>query len=404
MTEKTEVINQSAGELDSRKGWVAVGTAFASTFIVFGIAYSFGAFFNPMASEFNASRSATSAVFSITIFLSLTGGIITGPLSDRFGPKPVLICGGLAIGIGLYLTSIVNSIWIGYVTYGLGVGIGVACGYVPMIAVVGAWFEKRRAGALGIAVTGVGFGTLLMAPLAASLINKYGWRQTYVIFSVLSLVMLAVCAFLTPRPPAASGEDVKKSLGQLIRTPIFRYMYLGALFNTLALFVPFVFLVPYAKSQGINEVAAASLMGIIGGASIAGRLIFGALGDKVSSIRLFQATFFIAALSYLVWLLASDSFILLVCFAAFLGTGYGGFIALSPVVTAELFGLVGLGSILGAMYTAAGIGGLVGPPLAGYLIDRTGSYSPAILTAMIFGFIAFLFLIPILRYMKRQIQ
>ncbi len=190
----------------------------------------------------------------------------------------------------------------------------------------------------------------------------------------------------------------------MIRTPIFRYMYLGALFNTLALFVPFVFLIPYAKSQGINEVAAASLMGIIGGASIAGRLIFGALGDKVSSIRLFQATFFIAALSYLVWLLASDSFILLVCFAAFLGTGYGGFIALSPVVTAELFGLVGLGSILGAMYTAAGIGGLIGPPLAGYLIDRTGSYSPAILTAMIFGFIAFLFLIPILRYMKRQIQ
>ena len=82
----------------------------------------------------------------------------------------------------------------------------------------------------------------------------------------------------------------------------------------------------------------------------------------------------------------------------------GGFIALSPAVTAELFGLVGLGSILGAMYTAAGIGGLIGPPLAGYLIDSTGSYSPAIVTAMIFGFIAFLFLIPITRYMRNQLQ
>ena len=404
MTTNPNTVNQESVELDSWRGWVAVGTAFASTFIVFGIAYSFGAFFNSMSAEFSASRSATSAVFSITTFLFFTGGIITGPLSDRFGPRPVLICGGLAIGAGLYLTSLVNSIWIGYITYGLGVGIGVACGYVPMVAVVGAWFEKRRAAALGMAVTGIGFGTLLMSPLAANLISKYGWRQTYVIFGIVSLIVLILCAFITPRPPAASGDEVKKSLGQLIKTPIFRYMYLGGFFNTLALFVPFVFLVPYAKSQGVNEVAAASLMGIIGGSSIAGRLVFGALGDKVSRIRLFQTTFFIVALSYLVWLVAADSFVMLVCFAALLGAGYGGFIALSPAVTAELFGLVGLGSILGAMYTAAGIGGLIGPPLAGYLIDRSGSYTPAIITAMVFGFIAFLFLIPIIRHMKKQIQ
>jgi len=404
MTDKSIKLTKLSDELDSWKGWIAVACAFISTFITFGIAYSFGAFFNSMSSEFNASRSATSAVFSITTFLFFTGGIITGPLGDRFGPKPVLFCGGLAIGFGLYLTSMVNSIWIGYITYGLGVGIGVACGYVPMVAVVGAWFEKRRAAALGIAVTGIGFGTLLMAPLAASLITKYGWRKTYVIFGLISVIVLALCAFITPRPPPVSGNEVKKSLGQLIKMPIFRYMYLGGFFNTLALFVPFVFLVPYAKSQGVNEVAAASLMGIIGGASIGGRLIFGALGDKVSRIRLFQATFFIVALSYLVWLVASDSYVLLVCFAALLGAGYGGFIALSPAVTAEIFGLVGLGSILGAMYTAAGIGGLIGPPLAGYLIDSTGSYSPAIVTAMLFGFIAFLFLIPILRHMKNLVQ
>ena len=402
MTLDSSISDTNTTALDSWKGWVAVGAAFASTFILFGIAYSFGAFFNSMSAEFGVSRSATSAVFSITTCLFFTGGIITGPLSDRFGPRPVLIFGGIAIGVGLYLTSLVNSIWVGYLTYGLGVGIGVACGYVPMIAVVGAWFEKRRAAALGIAVTGIGFGTLLMSPLAASLIGKYGWRQTYVIFGIVSLIVLLLCAFITPRAPAAPGDEVKTSLGQLVRMPIFRYMYLGGIFNTLALFVPFVFLVPYAKSQGIEEIAAASLMGIIGGASIGGRLIFGALGDKVSRIRLFQATFFIVALSYLLWLVAADSFVLLVCFAALLGSGYGGFIALSPAVTAEIFGLTGLGSILGAMYTAAGIGGLIGPPLAGYLIDRTGSYTPAIVTAMIFGFIAFLFLIPLIRHMKKM--
>ncbi|MBW2365017.1 MAG: MFS transporter, partial [Deltaproteobacteria bacterium] len=209
--------------------------------------------------DFGASRTATSAVFSITTFIFFTGGIISGSVADRFGPKPVLIFGGLTMGLGLYLTSLVNSIWVGYVTYGLGVGIGVACGYVPMVAVVGAWFEKRRAAALGVAVTGIGFGTLLMAPLAASLINRFGWRQTYVIFGIFSAVILVLCGFITPRSPMLSEQDTKNRLRDVIKTPVFRYMYLSGFFNTLALFFPFVFLVPYARAQGINDVAAASL-------------------------------------------------------------------------------------------------------------------------------------------------
>lgn len=391
-------------ELDSWKGWVSVGCAFVSTFICFGIAYSFGAFFDSMSLDFGASRTATSAVFSITTFIFFTGGIISGSVADRFGPKPVLIFGGLTMGLGLYLTSLVNSIWVGYVTYGLGVGIGVACGYVPMVAVVGAWFEKRRAAALGVAVTGIGFGTLLMAPLAASLINKFGWRQTYVIFGIFSAVILLLCGFITPRSPVLSEQDTKNRLRDVIKTPVFRYMYLSGFFNTLALFFPFVFLVPYARAQGINDVAAASLVGIIGGASIIGRLGFGALGDKISRIRLFQTTFFLVALSFSLWLLASKSYIMLVAFAVVLGAGYGGFIALSPAVAAELFGLIGLGSILGAMYTAAGFGGLLGPPMAGYLIDSTGSYTLAIIAAMVLAFIAFLLLIPVERFMHSHMQ
>jgi len=393
-------IQNPTDELDSWKGWVAVGCAFVSMFICFGITYSFGAFFDSMSSDFDTSRSATSAVFSITTFIFFSGGIISGNAADRFGPKPVLIFGGLSMGLGLYLTSLINELWVVYITYGLGVGVGVACGYVPMVAVVGAWFERRRAAALGVAVTGVGFGTLLMSPLAASLINKYGWRQTYVIFGIGSVVVLLLCGFLTPRPPPSAGQQAGIRLRDLVKAPVFRYMYLSGFLTSLALFVPFVFLVPYAKAQGIDEVAAASLVGIIGGASIVGRLGFGALGDKISSIRLFQTTFFMVAISYLVWLLASDSFTLLILYAALLGAGYGGFIVLSPTVAAEIFGLVGLGTILGAMYTAAGFGGLLGPTLAGYLIDNTGSYNAAIITAMIFAFFAFLLLIPVGRHMR----
>ena len=390
-----------SAELDSLKGWVAVGCAFSATFICFGVAYSFGAFFDSMSSEFNIGRSATSAVFSITTFLFFIGGIFSGSATDRFGPKPVLMIGGLSMGLGLYLTSLVNSIWVGYVTYGLGVGIGVSCGYVPMVAVVGAWFEKRRAAAIGIAVTGVGFGTLLMAPLAANLINRYGWRQTYVIFGILSVVILVLCGVFTPRPPAVSSQEPKMSFRDLIQTPAFRYIYCAAFLNTLALFYPFVFLIPYARMQGIDEVLAASLVGIIGAASIIGRLGFGALGVKFSPIHLFQLTFLLVPFSFIFWMLAADSFLMMLVFAILLGTGYGGFIALSPTVTAELFGLAGLGSILGTIYTAAGFGGLLGPPLAGYLIDTTGSFTMATIAAMALSCLAFLFLFPIERIMRR---
>jgi len=388
-------------ELDSRKGWVVVGAAFVSTFICFGVAYGFGAFFDSMATEFGASRSATSLVFSITTFIFFTGGIVSGYAADRFGPRPVLIFGGLVMGIGLYLTSMVNSLQAGYITYGLGVGIGVACGYVPMVATVGGWFERRRAMALGISVTGIGFGTLLMAPLAAGLINRYGWRHTYVIFGIASTIVLILCGLVAKRPPPSPGQEAQISLKDAVKTPVFRYMYAAAFLNTLALFVPFVFIVPFARFQGVGEVTAASLVGIIGGASIAGRLGYGFLGDRFSRIRLFQATFFLVAVSFAVWWLASGSFLLLVVFAVFLGFNYGGYIALSPLVAAELFGPSGLGGILGAMYTAAGFGSLIGPPLAGYMIDVTGTYTMAILAAMGMAFLAFLLLVPLNRLVEK---
>ena len=388
--------------VDSLKGWLAAGLAFASMFICFGVVYSFGAFFDSMVSEFKASSSATSAVFSITTFIFLTGGIVSGMVADRIGARPVLIFGGISLGLGLCLTSLVNSLWVTYITFGVGVGVGVACGYVPMLAVVGAWFERRRAAALGIAVTGVGLGTLIATPLAAALIGHFGWRRTYVIFGITSVIGMILCGVFTPRPPVPPGQQPGMQLRELVKIPVFRYMYLSGFFLSLALFFSIVYLVSYATTQGIDEIAAASLMGISGGASVVGRLGFGAMGDKISRLRLYQSTFLILTISFLVWLISANSFPLLIVYAVMMGAGWGGFIALSPVVAAEIFGPVGLGTILGATYTAAGFAGLLGPTLAGHIIDKSGSYQPAIIAAMIVAFAGFLLLIPIGRYLRRR--
>lgn len=382
-----------SAEVDSARAWVVLGASFITGFTIFGIAYSFGAFFKPIADEFGAGRGATSALFSITAFTYFVLSSVTGHIADRVGPRPVLATGAIVMGLGLALTSRIDRLWLGYLTYGSGVGIGVACGYVPMIAAVGGWFRKRRNAALGIAVTGAGGGTLAVAPLAAALIERYGWRATYLGFGVASAAILLACAAMTPRPPT-HVEASQLSLSEAIRTRAFALLYAASLLTGVALFVPMVFLPAFASDQGAGKVAAAALVGFIGGSSMVGRLGLGTLSDRVNCIRLYQLSFLIVGLSFVVWITA-QSYAWLVIFAVIMGTGYGGYVGLAPSVVVELFGIRTLGRVLGALYTSAGVAALIGPPMAGFVIDRTGSYRWAIYTSFAMGMAAFAVLLPL---------
>jgi MFS family permease len=170
-------------------------------------------------------------------------------------------------------------------------------------------------------------------------------------------------------------------------------MYLSTLLVVLALFIPFVFLGDYMDEKNIDG-SAGLLVGLIGLSSVLGRLGLGALAGSFSVIRLYQGSFLGIALSLLIWLAAGQSYALLIVFSIALGVAYGGFIALAPAVAADIFGPVGLGGVLGAIYTAAGIGGFIGPPVAGELLDRFG-YSPTLITAFgaaMLGFVVLLLL------------
>jgi MFS family permease len=374
-------MDPSHSPLDSARSWVVVGAAFISTFTVFGVVYSFGAFFDSMASEFGIGRGATALMFSVTTALYFTLGLVTGRLADRFGPRPVLIFGAVALGTGLIVTSRVSSIWVGYATYGIGVGIAAACGYVPMVATVGAWFDKKRTLALGISVSGIGAGTLVFAPVSSALIEAYGWRTSYVILGVAGTTLLLVASIGAFRPHVPVGST-RVNLGQVVRNRSFLSLYAASLLASMALFVPFVFIKSYATERGIDSGLAAALVGIIGASSIIGRLGIGALGTRWGTTALMQGSFALMTLSYLLWLFADGTYLVLVAFAVVMGVGYGGFIALSPAVVATLFGTVGMATILGAVYTSAGLGGLIGPPIAGEIIDRI-SYPAGIIFALV---------------------
>ncbi len=367
----------STATVDSARGWVVVGAAALATFTIFGITYSFSTAFHAIAAEFGAGKGAVAFMFGVVIFFLFTLSLPAGRLSDRVGPRPVMAVGAASMGIGLWLTSIVHDLNLAYATYGLGVGISAACCYVPMVAQVSAWFVRRRAAALGLASAGIGLGTLVGPKITKRLIESEGWRPTFRILAVFGAIALAVATLLAARAPGSQGA-VRPTIKSIVSISAFRRLYLSGLLMGLGLFVPFVFLSPYAEDRGISGGNASWLVSLLGLGSLSGRLVLSALAGRLGLARLYRLCVLVMGLSFVLWLAAGSSYVMLAAFAVLLGLAYGGYVALSPAVSAQLFGLVGLAGILGLLYTSSGIGGLVGPSLAGWLIDTTGSYYAAV--------------------------
>ena len=377
--------------IDSPRAWLTVVATFFSSAVALGTVYSFGAFFQSMADDFGTGKGSTAVIFGLTTFSFFWLSLITSRLSDRYGPRPVLAAGAVALFVGLWATSNVNSIGIGYVTFGVGAGIAAACAYIPMVAHVGGWFEKSRATAVGISVAGIGVGTLIMNPLAARLIDIYSWRTTYRIFAVVGSLILLVGTFMMARAPGEAGAAPSR-VREGFRSPTFRRLWIAALCYATALFIPFVFAVPYAKERGISPVAAATLVGLLGGSSVLSRIGFSWLTNQFGTFRIFRFGFVLCPIAFTIWLLAGSSFATLAIFMIIMGIGYGSFVAVSPLVLADLFGVVGLGSLMGIFYTACGLGALIGPPMAGRIIDVQDSYTMPMLVGLGLGLIAFLLL------------
>ncbi|HKS88917.1 MAG TPA: MFS transporter [Stellaceae bacterium] len=362
--------------------------------IAFGVIYSFGVFLKPMAADFRVNTASISAFFSITAVFYYMFGAPAGRIADRYGPRAVVAAGSLILGTGLCLTAFADDIRVAYLTYGIGVGIGGAACYVPTLAVIGGWFVRRRNTALGIAAAGTGAGTLAFPPLAAVLIEHYGWRTGFIAFGVSGAAILLLCALIVEPPPAArSPARSGPTLGTLLRSPPFLMLYFSWVLATMALFVPFLFLPAFAREHGAGEVAAAALVSMIGGTSIIGRLVLGPVGDRIGVVRLFKATVLAMGLSYAIWLLTGYWWLML--FAVVLGTSYGSRIAAVPVVLIELFGLENLGSTLGIFFTATGVAALLGPALAGLAVELSGGYRGAILFALAAGLLGFALVAPL---------
>ena len=384
--------NSNAG-LDSPRAWVVVFAAFVAAFVSFGVTYTFGVFLKPIALEFHASHAVMSSLFSTITVLSFFLAPLTGEIADRYGPRPVVAAAALLSGAGLVLTARIHYLPLMFVTYGVGLGGAVACAYIPAIAAVGEWFKLHRDIALGIAISGIGCGTLVAAPLSALLIERYGWRTSIEIFGWSSAVLLALSAALLARPPIV-GEKKKVDIAGKVKTRSFAFLYISLMLGGIAVYITFVFLPAYAADIGASRVAGATLIGYIGATSVVGRLGLNALAPRFGLLTMYQSAYAILLVSFALWLMA-HSYTPLVLFGLVMGVGYGGIAAMAPAVAASFFGVEGLGELLGLLFTGFGVACLVGPPIAGILVDYTLDYRWPVFVAAGAAVLALGFVLPL---------
>jgi MFS family permease len=384
-------------------GWWVVAGAFLCMMTGYAVAYSFAAFFGALETEFGARRGETALVFSIAAFLYFQLGFAAGLIADRTGPRPLVVGGLLLVAAGLLVAAQATSLWQIYLGYGLGVGVGVGLSYVPSIAAVQRWFVRRRGTASGIAVAGIGVGTLIGAPLAHELIAALGWRQTYLVLAALTVVGAIVSGFLvrsspehyglapdgdTPSPGGASAIPAGLTLGGAMRTAPFWTIYIGALLMSFGLFVPFVHLAPHAKDLGLGEGFGVLLIVLLGVGSTLGRFLFASVTNWLGRRISFALMYIGAGLMLVMWSVSTAAPALIV-FALVFGAFYGGFVAIAPSLAADYFGGRALGSIIGALYSGVAFGALLGAPVAGYAYDFFGSYAGAILAGAALCLVSF---------------
>jgi MFS family permease len=387
-------------------GYTICLAGFFIILVAYGVRFSYGVFFTPMATQLGLSSAATSAAYSISMIMEGISSLVLGMLSDRYGPRWILTVSGILIGLGYCLMPLVHSGWQLYLLYGVLIGIGQGGIFIPIISTIARWFDARRSLMTGVVASGIGLGMLVLSPLSSGLIQRFSWETTFVALGVVILMVILIAAQFFKRDPygmglKAYGEErlstaaVEQKLAdgfsfnQALRTNQFWLISsVVLLFGFYATSVT-VHVVPDAIDHRIPAQTAAAILAVNGAFMSGGRVLLGNLADRVGNRRVFILGLVLSVLT-LVWILAVKTQWAYFVFAAVIGFSGGGVGTAQSTLLATLFGIRSVGPILALCGLWFTIGAALGPFVTGYIFDITHSYFVAL---GVCGIVAFLALI-----------
>jgi MFS family permease len=374
-------------------GWVIVLTLAATETVSWGIlSYGFGVLLVPIEREFGWSRAATAGAFSLAILISGVAGLPVGRWVDRHGPRWLMTGGSLLAVAGLLALARVESLPAYYAVWAL-LGVAMAATlYEPAFVAVAAWFVRRRGRALAVLTFLAGFASVIFVPLIGWLERWLTWRPAVDTLALLLLVLTvpAHALVLRRRPedlgltpdgePPAPHRPAPLVTGWPTRlasaSPQFAWLTLAmalALLGSAAITVHLVaFLLEVGYPAGLATLAA----GLVGTASLPGRLALNALGDRVPRATVL-AGILVSQVVAIVILIGRQDVVWVLAFVLLYGAGFGAITPLRAALVADYFGRAHYGGILAVQGLALAVARAVGPLLAGLLRDGAGSYTLA---------------------------
>jgi len=376
--------------------WAMIAAVWLMLGVAFGVMFSFPVFLVPLLEEFRWSRGVAAGAFSLSAIVQGVLSPVVGALTDRLGPRKVILGGVVLLGVSCVLGSRIETLWHLYAVVGVLMAGGVcAVGFVPSGALVARWFAHRQASMMGIVFSGMGVGVLTIGPLAQWLISTRGWRDAYAALGIGAIVLLAPLVWFGVREapgPAPRASDSGASAApdvnvrDAFRTRAFWALFVAYFCTPMAVFTVVTHQVAFAVDHGFARMFVASVFGLTGLMSIVGRVVFGIAADRIG--RAMSATISyactaagtLALLSLEWWAHPAGLYV----YALLFGLGFG---ARGPIITAiaaQVFPGKRFGAIYGYMSLGNGLGGAIGPWFAGALFDVTGSYRLAFLIATVF--------------------
>ena len=385
--------------------YVSLGVIAFSLSLAYGIWYAYSVILVALLQEYGWSRSVLAGAFSVFTLVHGAANPLVGALCDRIRPLRLMAFGGAALGVALWADSYIATPEQLYLGFGVFTAVAVAAaGWIPALVQVQRDFQDKLGLALGIVSSGVGVGMLLVVPLTQVLIDAYGWRTAFRVLAAICVLWIVPSSLLllrqqsSTRPahrPAPAPATVRRTLStatlaEAVRGTPFWLMFAAFFFGNICSQTLHVHQVAYLVDQGVSAMIAASVVGAVGASSIAGKIGGGWLSDRLERelVYLGGIAIMVAAVAALAALAGAPTPWAIYGYAVLLGVGYSATASLIPAMVSDRFGGLHFGAIVGVGLMGSAAGSALGPWMAGYLFDRTGSYMLAFAIAAGCGIVA----------------
>ncbi|MBR0776207.1 MFS transporter [Bradyrhizobium diazoefficiens] len=379
--------------------WVIVAAGGLLSCVAIGGMFSLPVFLQPITKDTGWSVTGISSAMTIGFLAMAFTSMAWGTLSDRFGPRPVVLTGSTVLALSLFAASHATSLVVFQLVFGLFVGAACASIFAPMMATVTGWFDTHRSLAVSLVSAGMGMAPMTMSPLAAWLVSHHDWRTSMQIVALVVGALMIPVSLLVRRPPAlaeaaatpagggAAGNEM--STGEALRSPQFLILLATNFFCCATHSGPIIHTVSYAVSCGIPLIAAVTIYSVEGFAGLFGRIGFGLMGDRFGAKRVLVTGLLLQAFGALGYVFAQQLATFYAVGAVF-GFIYAGTMPLYAVLVRENFPLRMLGTVIGGTAMAGSLGMATGPLAGGLIYDAFSSYAWLYIGSWAMGLFAFL--------------